>query len=151
MNTMTRNFVLAAALAAASLAGATRADADVYYGGGYSAGCHTATCFVMPRLGFHKHFILHVGEQVANVTYGSIAYNMGLCRGDLILAINGRPLNHACDWNNYLRNAMLYEGGCIDLTVRKPCGTIVVLHWQFVGYGGVAPAGPVQGVPAIVE
>lgn len=109
----------------------------------------------LPALGFRSNFVRNLGERVTFVHCDSIAYCMGLLRGDVILTFNGCPLNCRNDFYVAYYQA-LCNGGYIEWTVRRHCGRIDVLTYQFPGYapvavpavGGPLPAGP-AAIPAV--
>lgn len=67
-----------------------------------------------PRLGIHGHFHWGLGMVVDSVVYGMPASHVGLEAGDVIRAINGRPIQSEAD---YFR-ALTYSGGHVALLVQ---------------------------------
>ena len=101
-------------------------------------------CHDLPRFGFSSFTINGFGERVTNVRWGSIAQQLGLECGDIILSLNGFPLSYHGSWNDALREAML-SGGYVQLTVRDVRTGFIATRETFVG-GGYGPVTPYSHV-----
>lgn len=107
-----------------------------------------------PRLGFHGHMIHGYGMRVDHVLVGTPAQQVGLEGGDVIWRIDGRRILSRFDYDNAMRNAALYQGGWLTLTVRNVRYDMGQSYQQFVtvsvrAMGGYAVpvAGTVAGQP----
>lgn len=69
-----------------------------------------------PRLGFYGQMHYGWGMMVVSVTPGSLASRNGLESGDVILEINGRPVQSDHDYRQALREAV-FQGGYVQLLV----------------------------------
>jgi S1-C subfamily serine protease len=64
----------------------------------------------LPQLGIHGYHVAGSGEYVLDVDRGSEAARVGLKRGDLILALNGRRLADRDDWDGMIGPAAAGDG-----------------------------------------
>lgn len=71
-----------------------------------------------PRLGFHGR-IVSSGLRVERVDYGSLAFDAGLERGDVITKVNGRRLTSMSGYRRALLEAVNYRDGRVTLTVEN--------------------------------
>jgi len=97
---------------------------------------------VLPKFGFQSFNVHGVGEQVTFVNCHSLAEQLGLERGDMILSLNGRSLTYHGAWNQALTNVMLQGGGMIHLNIRDIRTGQVVHRDAFVGGTGIGPITP---------
>ena len=72
-----------------------------------------------PRLGFMGQMIYGYGMRVLSTSYGTPAQMIGLERGDTIFWINGRRILCQFDYDTAMREAAMYRGGLVNLTVRN--------------------------------
>jgi len=92
-----------------------------------------------PKLGYQYRFVPNVGYRVLAVGQGTLAAEMGLRRGDVIFAINGRPLTHSGADVSARREAAQGDGR-LSLRVRRAdSGKLVTLSTILPGSfrGGV--------------
>jgi hypothetical protein len=80
----------------------------------------------LPKFGFASFNINGFGERITYVKWNGRAAQLGLEPGDVILSLNGYPLNYHGSWNDALAQAM-YEGGWVQLKVRD-------VHTGYVAY-----------------
>jgi hypothetical protein len=73
--------------------------------------------FFLPKFGFRSYNLGGVGEVVTHVKWGSIAWKMGLQKGDIIRSVNHIELNYHGMWNNALRQALLENNGRVHLHI----------------------------------
>lgn len=71
-----------------------------------------------PRLGFHGRIVSN-GLRVERVDYGSVAFDAGLERGDVIMKVNGRRLTSMSGYRRALLEAVDYRDGRVTLTVEN--------------------------------
>ncbi len=107
-----------------------------------------------PRLGFHGHMIHGYGMRVDHAHVGTPASQAGLEGGDVIWRIDGRRILSRFDYDNALRNAAMYQGGWLTLTVRNVRYDMGMSYQKFVNVsvrvmGGYAVpvAGATAGLP----
>ena len=97
------------------------------------SGCHDD----LPIFGFSSRTICGVGEQVMRVRCRGLAANMGLERGDIILALNGMPLTFKGAWNHALRDAVC-DGGWVQLEIEDVhTGRVAYRQTWVAGYRSV--------------
>jgi membrane-associated protease RseP (regulator of RpoE activity) len=94
----------------------------------------------LPKFGFSATNIQGYGERVVNVRWGSLAAQIGLEPGDIILSMNGYPLSYQGSWNDALSNAMA-SGGVVRLRIRDVRTGQIVQRQQYLG-GGEGPVTP---------
>jgi len=82
-----------------------------------------------PRLGIYGHFEWGLGMVVDSVAWGTPAARTGLEPGDVIRAINGRPIQSEWDYFQALR----YSGGYVRLTVQDVRTGSLVARTAFLG------------------
>lgn len=136
MNVVVKSVLLAgclAGLAGLSKAAAAegRAELRLYPGPGTSAA---------PRLGIYGHVEWGLGMVVDSVVWGTPASRVGLEPGDVICAINGRPIRSEFDYFEALR----YSGSYARLTVQDVRSGALVPRTAFLGgeyYGSGRVAG----------
>jgi S1-C subfamily serine protease len=136
MNTTVKGILLAAVIASFASVSQThaaegRAQLRLYPGPGIPEA---------PRLGIYGHFEWGRGMVVDSVAWGTPAARMGLEPGDLIRAINGRPVES--EWDYF--QALSYSGGYARVTVRDVRSGMLITRTAFVGgddYGSGSVAG----------
>jgi hypothetical protein len=139
MNALTRNsaFKLSVSLVlvlAAGLSAAAQSNTYLLTPG-------TDPC--LPKFGFSSFNIHGVGDRVTYVRWGGLASQLGLEPGDMILSLNGYPLNYHGAWNDALAQAVA-NGGWVQLMVRDVRSGYVAYRQTFVGEGGGGPiVGPI--------
>jgi hypothetical protein len=94
----------------------------------------------LPEFGFDSFNIRGVGERVTYVRWGSLASQLGLEPGDMILSMNGFRLTYHGAWNDALSYA-LANGGWVQLRIRDVRTGHVAYRETFVGDGPVV--GPI--------
>lgn len=94
----------------------------------------------LPKFGFQSYNLSGIGERVTYVQCHGLAAGMGLEPGDVILSLNGFPLNYHGAWNQALQAAM-YQGGMVQLAIRDVNTGAVVYRNTFVG--GTPGVGPI--------
>jgi S1-C subfamily serine protease len=82
-----------------------------YVNPGYNPG------FTQPRLGIYGHFHFGEGMHIDDVVCGGLAEQIGLQPGEMIVAINGQSINCQHHYRQLLREAVLYQGGHVQLLV----------------------------------
>lgn len=112
----------------------------------------TGSAHVLPHFGFHSYNLHGIGERVTHVHQFSLASQLGLEPGDIILRLNGMPLSYHGAWNAAL-DAAVCQGDWVQLAIRDVRTGMVVYRQTFVGgaHGPVTPkshavghAGPVM-------
>lgn len=105
---------------------------------------------VLPKFGFQSYNIHGYGEQITFVRCHSIASQLGLEPGDMVLSLNGFPLTYHGAWNQALSNAVM-QGGSVQLAIRDVRSGAVVYRSTFVGgtpgYGPITPKVVHHGTP----
>src|SRR3990172_5339540 len=91
----------------------------------------------LPEFGFAGFSVHGVGERVTFVRWGGLAAQLGLEPGDMILSMNGFPLNYHGSWTDALSEAVA-NGGWVQLRVRDVRTGIIAYRQTFVG-GGEGP------------
>lgn len=71
-----------------------------------------------PRLGFHGRIVSN-GLRVDRVDDGSLAFDVGLERGDVIMKVNGRRITSMSAYRRALLEAVEYRDGRVNLTVEN--------------------------------
>jgi hypothetical protein len=99
----------------------------------------------LPHFGFHSYTIFGVGERITFVNWNGLARQLGLERGDTILALNNFPLTYHGAWRDALREAM-YQGGWAQLAIWDVRTGDVVYRQAFVGSPGYGPITPKSGI-----
>ena len=115
--------------------------------------CHSGGHHHLPKFGFSSRTVYGVGEQVVRVRCRGLAANMGLKRGDIILALNGMPLTFRGAWNHALQDAV-DEDGWVQLEIQDvDTGGIAYRQTRVAGYGPVtSKQGMVgRGPPVVVS
>ena len=115
--------------------------------------CHSGGHHQLPKFGFSSRTVWGVGEQVVRIRCRGLAANMGLKRGDIILALNGMRLTFRGAWNHALRDAV-DEDGWVQLEIQDAdTGGIAYRQTRVAGYGPVASKqGMVgRGPPVVVS
>jgi len=92
----------------------------------------------LPKFGFASFNINGFGERVTFVNWNSLAAQLGLEPGDVILSMNGFPLTYTGSWNDALQQAM-YNGGYVQLRIRDVNTGFIAYRQTFVGNGGNGP------------
>lgn len=117
--------------------------------------CHAGGHHHLPKFGFSTRTVWGVGEQVVRVRCQGLAANMGLKRGDIILALDGMPLTFRGAWNHALRDAV-GRGGWVQLEIQDiDTGGITYRQTWLGGYGpvtskqGMVGRGPPMVVSAV--
>jgi hypothetical protein len=105
-----------------------------------SPGVPSSPSIYLPKFGFSSFNIGGVGERVTYVTWNGLAAQLGLEPGDLILSMNGFPLNYHGSWNDALYQAVV-NGGWVQLTIRDVRTGFIAYRETFVG-GGYGPITP---------
>ena len=70
-----------------------------------------------PRLGFRYDLVARQGLQVRWVTPGSLAAQMGLERGDMIISVNGQSVGYMGAYDQAMLSAARF-GGNVKLAIR---------------------------------
>ncbi len=96
---------------------------------------------VLPTFGFQSYNVRGTGEQVTFVRCGSMAAQIGLEPGDLIVSLNGFALSYHGAWEQALHNAMR-QGGQIHFDIRDMRTGRLIHREVFVGGPGVGPMTP---------
>jgi hypothetical protein len=90
----------------------------------------------LPKFGFRSYTLAGVGEVVTNVQWGSLAWKMGLQKGDIIRSLNYFDLTYHGAWNDALRSALINNNGYVQLQIiDRNTGSIASRSVQFGGYG----------------
>lgn len=71
-----------------------------------------------PRLGFHGRIVAN-GLRVDRVDYDSLAFEIGLERGDVITKVNGRRITSMSGYRRALLEAVEYRDGRVNLVVEN--------------------------------
>jgi S1-C subfamily serine protease len=92
---------------------------------------------VTPRLGFWGHMQYGKGMVVDRIQRGSVAARVGLERGDVIQAINGRRVHSTDRYHSLLRDS----GGRVRLHIRDVRSGNIVIRSATLDNGS-GPIGP---------
>ncbi len=134
MSTIARNtlFALLASLTLITISSASAAPPKAMLlnpnpgnGGGHSD--------ELPKFGFSSFTMDGYGERITGVRWGGIAQRMGLESGDVILSLNGFPLNYHGAWKDALHQAVYHGNGYVNLRVRDVRTGNVAFRQTYVG------------------
>jgi hypothetical protein len=90
----------------------------------------------LPKFGFRSYTLNGVGEVVTYVRPGSLAWKMGVERGDIFYSINHERLTYHGAWNNALAEA-LASGNQVHLhIIDRNTGRMAQRDVYFGGFGG---------------
>lgn len=95
----------------------------------------------LPKFGFQSYNLSGIGDRITFVDCHGLAADMGLEPGDIVLRLNGMPLNYHGAWNDALTHA-IYDGGVVTLAIRD-VNTGAVVHRTTYLNGGAPVYGPV--------
>jgi hypothetical protein len=95
----------------------------------------------LPKFGFQSYNLSGIGDRITFVDCHGLAAEMGLEPGDIVLRLNGMPLNYHGAWNDALTHA-IYDGGVVTLAIRD-VNTGAVVHRTTYLNGGAPVYGPV--------
>lgn len=86
-----------------------------------------------PRLDINGRYLCGQGLRITRVLCGGLAEQLGLRRGDTIVAINGETIRSRSHFEDLLRDAVVCHGGHVCLLVRSGCGCpeLVTVHAHF--------------------
>ena len=90
----------------------------------------------LPKFGFRSYTLAGVGEVVTNVQWGSLAWKMGLQKGDIIRSLNYFELTYHGAWNDALQSALVNNNGFVQLQIiDRNTGLIASRSVNLGGYG----------------
>jgi len=90
----------------------------------------------LPKFGFRSYTLAGVGEVVTYVRPGSLAWKMGVQRGDIFRSLNHFELTYHGAWNDALRSALINDGGYVHLhIIDRNTGVVATREVSFGGYG----------------
>lgn len=90
----------------------------------------------LPKFGFRSYTLAGVGEVVTHVNWGSLAWKMGLQKGDIVRSLNNFELTYHGAWNDALQSALYNDGGYVQLQIiDRNTGFIAIREVNFNGYG----------------
>jgi hypothetical protein len=87
----------------------------------------------LPKFGFSSFNVNGYGERITGVRWGGIAQRMGLESGDVILSLNGYPLNYHGAWKDALHQAVYHGNGHVNLRVRDVRTGNIAFRQTYVG------------------
>jgi len=90
-------------------------------------------CYELPKFGFSSFNVNGYGERITGVRWGGIAQRMGLESGDVILSLNGFPLNYHGAWKDALHQAVYHGNGHVNLRVRDVRTGNIAFRQTYVG------------------